>query len=139
MPVRAIAFAEEEKTVDVPTKHGTLHVRYRPNALTPKQEEELARLAKEDPESSEPTVILFCKLIAHTDLVGPLYDEDDVDDEGNPRQVVAPDEPVRPIPEHVRHLKGAAVAILEAVQEDMGGGDPNRRSRPSRGGSFSRR
>lgn len=120
------------KTVTVPTDLGDLEVVYRPNAMTPLKEAELARLGRasdDDEEAAWALATLFCEIVdALPNLSGPL-----VDDEGT--ELVAAGEVVPVEPETMvrlssRVIMGVFTALQRAAEDDS-----ERAAKPTRNGA----
>lgn len=134
-PMPLISIAElkaETATVQVETSLGTLIVEYKPNAMTPLKEAQLARLnamADDDDEAAWALAELFCSVVsAIPNLGGSL-----VDDDGN--ELVAAGEVVPVVPEHMVILSSRVMShIFLAIQEGLSE-DAERRAKPTRNGA----
>lgn len=119
MPLSAVDFANEVATIKVPTRNGELLVRYYPNAMTPKRAQ-LIRAAGDDDEDGGDYIEMFCEMVEYLDLNGPLYDPDELDSDGNPRQMIGEGDPIPVEPEFVALLPLALLKrIMDAMQSDM--------------------
>lgn len=147
MPISNAKFRERLVTivVDVEDEDGNVEpceVRYRPNVMTPRME----RMLAEEEAGSERFVAQFCQMVQFMDVAGPLYDEEDEDENGNPVEVWGAD--IVPMkPEIVSYVSSTLLAtLLRACMDDMNKqsdpkGQPalNGSSKPSRNGSFAAR
>lgn len=148
MPISNAKFMKRvvEVVVDVEDDDGNVEpclVRYRPNAMTPRMERALA-----DTEAgTERFVEQFCQIVQFMDVAGPLYDEEDLDEDGNPREVLGA-EIVPMEPEYVSCVSLPLLsALLRGIMADMTKSSdpkgepapPTSSSKTSRNGSFGRK
>jgi hypothetical protein len=126
MPLNLADFANTEIETVVETSAGPLGIRYRPNALTPRLEAEIAASSGE--AATETLLKTFCAVVSWMDLEGPLVDAAGA-------EVIGAGEPVPVEPEYVGLLPSRLLTqVFTAVQEDMSGGP--KRGSGSSGGSF---
>jgi len=119
-------FANTEVETVVETSAGPVAIRYRPNALTPQLEAEIARSTGE--AATDTLLRTYCAVVAWMDVEGPLHDAAGA-------EVLGPGEPLPMEPGYVGMLPSRLLAqVFAAVQEDMNGG-PKPVSGSS-GGSF---
>lgn len=128
MPLNLGDFARAEVELVVETTAGPLGVRYRPNAMTPLLESEMAKAISDPEAATDALVRMFCAVIAWMDVEGPLAGPDG-------REVLGAGEAMPVEPELVGLLPSRLLAaVFAAVQEDMSGGP--KRGSGSSGGSF---
>jgi hypothetical protein len=142
VPISIASIKANSKTVGVELDGADepLVVVYNPANFTPARQASLSGSDGEDAEAqTERFIDAFCTIVDRFgNLEGPLFDEDDPDEAGNPREVVPAGQPVPVEPEYVRLLPFTVInKVLEAIQEDMTA-DPKERQKPSRSGSFAR-
>lgn len=132
-------YAEKVLSVEVDVDGEPCKVEYRPNAMTPRLE-----IAMAENESGDDTYIdLFCQVVESIDATGPVYDPDDLDEDGNPSEIVPEGELIPVDPEIIALLPSRFLTVVMAtIRKDMTEtndpkGSPARNSRKnSRGGSF---
>lgn len=136
MTISVADYTDEQATIQVETSKGPLAVTYRPNALTPALELQMAQS-----RDGSAYFALFCEVVAELDLAGPLYDPEDRDEAGNPRQIVGAGALVPITPTTVALLPSRLLGkIMDAIQADLiDGPDPKASPKASRNGSFAHR
>lgn len=116
MPLNLSDFARAEVELTVETAAGPLAVRYRPNAMTPRLESEMARAMADQEGATEALVRMFCAVVAWMDVEGPLAD-------AAGEEVLGAGRPLPVEPDYVGLLPSRLLsAVFLAVQEDMSGG-----------------
>lgn len=127
MPLSFADLAKTEVPLTVQTASGPVAIRYRPHAMTPQLEADIAKGS----DNEDPASVLkraFCALVSWIDIVGPLFND-------NNDLVVAENAHIPVTPEIVGLLPSRLlIQIFQAVQEDMGGGP--KPDSVSSGGSF---
>lgn len=133
--IAASDFEEEVSTATVATSLGPVTVAYRPYALTPAMEMELA-----EARTDEGFYQLLCEVLVDLGISGPLWSTTDRDADGQRVRLVDDEQPIPIEPAYVAHVPSRFLdLVLRAIQQDMTDGDPKASSGSSRNGSFSRR
>lgn len=132
MPISMGDFAAARRTFTYETEIGGVQVTYRPYAMTPARESQIARIAaaEADPEDAKDVqetdqgltkiVTQFCEIVEAIDMVGPVYRRlDPRTGRGIGDPVIPAGESVPIEPEVVRFFSNTfIVGVLVAVSKD---------------------
>ena len=125
MPVSIADLSRDRRTFEFNTDFGPVKIQYRPYAMTPAREADIARIGAnaandeldEDVSKTEQgltkIVYQFCEVVEAWDLVGPLTDR-------TTGKIIIPEgERIEIKPENVRHVASAfLIQVLTAIAKD---------------------